>query len=80
MTTYLHKGNVLTALLPDPDRSSLDGTPTLNQWVLLEEGMCTPAVITIECCGLLVGSTSEEIAEHIQKAWATGMPHFTSGL
>jgi hypothetical protein len=42
--------------------------------------MCTPAVITIECCGLLVGSTSEEIAEHIEKAWATGMPHFTSGL
>jgi hypothetical protein len=34
--------------------------------------MSSPSVITIECCGLLVGSTSEEIAEHIRAAWLTG--------
>ncbi len=52
--------------------SSLDGIPTLNQWVLVQEGMRSPSVITIECCGLLVGSTSEEIAEHIKESWLTG--------
>jgi hypothetical protein len=34
--------------------------------------MASPSVITIECCGLLVGSTSEEIADHIRAAWVTG--------
>ena len=54
------------------DETSLDGTPTLNQWVLIEEGMSSPTVVTIECCGLLVGSTSEEIADHIHASWPTG--------
>ena len=34
--------------------------------------MAGPSVITIECCGLLVGSTSEEIAEHIRASRVTG--------
>ena len=34
--------------------------------------MASPSVITIECCGLLVGSTSEEIADHIRASWVTG--------
>jgi hypothetical protein len=34
--------------------------------------MASPSVITIECCGLLVGSTSEEIAAHIRAAWVSG--------
>ena len=54
------------------DETSLDGTPTLNQWVLVQEGGESPSVITIECCGLLVGSTSEEIAAHIRASWLTG--------
>ena len=54
------------------DETSLDGTPTLNQWVLVQEGTGAPTVITVECCGLMVGSTSEEIAEHIRAAWVTG--------
>ncbi len=54
------------------DETSLDGTPTLNQWVLVQEGTGAPTVITIECCGLMVGSTAEEIVEHIRAAWVTG--------
>ena len=54
------------------DETSLDGTSTLNQWVLVQEGTGAPSVITIECCGLMVGSTSEEIVEHIRAAWAIG--------
>jgi hypothetical protein len=54
------------------DETSLDGTPTLNQWVLIEDCMSSPTVVTIECCGLLVGSTSEEIADHIRASWLTG--------
>jgi hypothetical protein len=59
---------------------SLDGTPTLNQWVLVEEGMASPNIITIECCGLLVGSTSEEIADHIKASWQTGSVILVSTL
>ena len=54
------------------DETSLDGTPTLNQWVLVQEGLGGPSVITIECCGLLVGSTAEEIVEHVRASWTTG--------
>jgi hypothetical protein len=44
----------------------------LNQWVLVEEGLGSSSVVTIECCGILVGSTSEEIVEHIRLSWLTG--------
>jgi hypothetical protein len=54
------------------DETSLDGTPTLNQWVLVQEGLVAPTVITIECCGLLVGSTADEIADHVRASWQTG--------
>ena len=39
----------------------------------MEEGLSSPSVITIECCGVLVGSTSEEIAEHIRLSWKAGV-------
>ncbi len=68
---YHHVRRSNTLRLPS-NVSSLDGIPTLNQWVLVQEGMRSPSVITIECCGLLVGSTSEEIAEHIKESWLTG--------
>ena len=55
------------------DETSLDGTPTLNQWVLVQEGLGGLSVITIECCGLLVGSTAEEIVEHVRASWHTGL-------
>ncbi len=55
------------------DETSLDGTPTLNQWVLLQEGLGGSSVITIECCGPLVGSTAEEIADHVRASWLTGL-------
>ena len=71
---HLSFNNTYSRTLPIPYVScSLDGTPTLNQWVLVEEGMASPSVITIECCGLLVGSTSEEIADHIKASWLTGL-------
>jgi hypothetical protein len=54
------------------DETSLDGAPTLNQWVLLQEGFGAPSVVTIECCGLLVGSTAEDIADHIRASWTPG--------
>ena len=39
------------------DETSIDGVPTLNQWVLLDLGPeLPPRVVTIQCAGLLVGS------------------------
>ncbi len=38
----------------------------------MEEGLSSLNVITIECCGVLVGSTAEEIAEHIRLSWQAG--------
>ena len=53
-------------------QTSIDGVPTLNQWVLLGEPGGPPSVCTIESVGILVGSTSEEIAAHIAQSWQNG--------
>ena len=50
----------------------MDGVPTLNQWVLLAEPGAPPSVVTIECAGILVGSTAREIADHISQSWDNG--------
>jgi hypothetical protein len=51
------------------DETSIDGTPTLNQWVLLESipGV-PPRVVTIQCTGLLVGSKASEVCANIGEA------------
>jgi hypothetical protein len=54
------------------DETSLDGVPTLNQWVLLAEPGAPPSVVTIECARILVGSTASEIAAHISQSWDNG--------
>ncbi len=66
------------------DETSIDGTPTLNQWVLVRNGVLAPSIITIQCAGypnpylfcpqpgLLVGSTAMEICKHVEEAWCTG--------
>ena len=60
------------------DETSIDGTPTLNQWVLLDAGAnCAPKIVTIQCAGLLVGSTAAEIASHIEQAWDVGQRAIT---
>ena len=60
------------------DETSIDGTPTLNQWVLLHAGPnLPPRVVTIQCAGLLVGSTAAEIARHIEGAWDVGQHAIT---
>ena len=50
------------------DETSLDGVPTLNQWCRIEEDDM-PVLITIECAGLLPGSTSTKVMQHIQSTW-----------
>jgi hypothetical protein len=55
------------------DETSIDGTPTLNPWVLLHAGTNEPPrLLTIQCAGLLVGSTAGEIASQIEGAWDVG--------
>jgi hypothetical protein len=55
------------------DETSIDGNPTLNQWVLLEsEPGVPPRVVTIQCAGLLVGSKANEISAYIEEAWELG--------
>jgi hypothetical protein len=54
------------------DETSIDGVPTLNQWVLLKEQGSPPSVTTIECAGIMVGSSSREIADHITASWEDG--------
>ncbi len=51
------------------DETSINGTPTLNQWVLLESPAPPPPRIgTQQCAGFLVGSKATEICEHIEAA------------
>jgi hypothetical protein len=54
------------------DETFIDDVPTLNQWVLLKEAGLALSVTTIECAGILVGSSSREIANHIRHSWANG--------
>ena len=53
------------------DETSLNGIPTLNQWCRVQEGG-EYRNITIECAGLLPGSTSTRVAEHIKVTWERG--------
>ena len=34
------------------DETSIDGTPTLNQWVLIPNGELVPRVVTVQCSGV----------------------------
>ena len=33
------------------DETSIEGTPTLNQWVVLPNGALAPRLVTIQCAG-----------------------------
>ena len=58
------------------DESGLDGIPSLNQWCRIREGD-EYVTITLECGGLLPGSSSEQITEHIKKTWHRGQEAIT---
>ncbi len=34
------------------DETSIDGTPTLNQWVLIPNGQLAPKIVTVQCSGV----------------------------
>jgi hypothetical protein len=34
------------------DETSIDGTPTLNQWVLIPNGELVPRIVTVQCSGV----------------------------
>jgi hypothetical protein len=47
------------------DETSLNGVPTMNQWCRIKEGG-EYKIVTLECAGLLTGSTSTRVAQHIK--------------
>jgi hypothetical protein len=53
------------------DETSLNGIPTLNQWCRIKENG-EYRTVTIECAGLLPGSTSTRVAEHVRATWERG--------
>jgi len=53
------------------DETSLDGVPTLNQWCRVKENN-EAVTLTIECAGLLPGSTSDKVISHVRTTWARG--------
>jgi hypothetical protein len=58
------------------DETSLNGVPTLNQWCRITEGD-SYRTVTIECAGLLVGSTATRVAQHVKLLWARGQEAVT---
>ena len=54
------------------DETSLNGIPTLNQWCRIKESDGLK-IVTLECAGLLTGSTSTRVAEHIKVVWQRGV-------
>ena len=53
------------------DETGLNGVPTLNQWCRIQEGD-TSRTVTIECAGLLTGSTATRVAQHVKLLWQRG--------
>ena len=53
------------------DETSLDGVATLNQWVRIQEGEDLHT-LTLECGGLLPGSTANKVALHVRLFWQRG--------
>lgn len=53
------------------DETALDGVPTLNQWCRVMEDN-EAVTLTIECAGLLPGSTSDKVIHHVRATWARG--------
>ena len=53
------------------DETSLNGVPTLNQWCRIKDGD-TYRTVTIECAGLLTGSTATRVAQHVKVLWERG--------
>ena len=53
------------------DETSLDGVATLNQWCRIVEDN-EAVVLTIECAGLLPGSTSAQVTKHVKATWERG--------
>ena len=53
------------------DETALDGVPTLNQWCRVMEDN-EAVTLTIECAGLLPGSTSDKVIRHLRAMWARG--------
>jgi hypothetical protein len=53
------------------DETSLDGVPSVNQWCRIREGEAY-VVVTLECGGLLQGSSAQKIAQHVQRIWERG--------
>jgi hypothetical protein len=53
------------------DETSLNGVPTMNQWCRIKEGDVYK-IVTLECAGLLTGSTATRVSEHIKVVWQRG--------
>ena len=52
------------------DETGLNGIPALNQWCRIKENG-EYRTVTIECAGLLPGSTSTRVAEHSHMGMGT---------
>jgi hypothetical protein len=53
------------------DETSLNGVATLNQWCRIMEGGKL-VIITMECAGLLPGSSFAKVAKHVRLTWERG--------
>ncbi len=53
------------------EETSLNGVATLNQWCRIVEDN-EAVVLTIECAGLLPGSTSAQVTKHVKATWERG--------
>jgi len=55
------------------DETMIRRQSTMNQWALIKETKDSPLeVVSIETAGILVGGTSQEIADHVAECWRRG--------
>jgi hypothetical protein len=65
------------------NETGLNGVPTLIQWCRIKAGS-DYKIVTLECAGLLTGSTSARVAEHIHESYmgagTTGYRDVVNGI
>ena len=54
------------------DETGIHRQGTYNQWCMIKHNDGSTEVVTMEAGGILVGTTAEEVASHVESTWERG--------
>ena len=65
--TYMEVAAAEKLLQMGFDETKINGQSTLNLWLLIQKKDNTTKVCYLECAGILIGGTADEVVTHIEK-------------